>query len=323
MKNLRKGKNKNFLISSELLYPSILTVVFFCLIFFGLNHFYADKMEYFKKSPITIVGNIRLSFVSDKLITLDNTNKSDKILFYLNISKHNNNNIYENIASLKLDDLLTLLKSEIIYDNSQQIIFRQIELYLKEYKFNDPFCENLRIEQAVFFNDRSQALNILNIKYILQDKATTHLIAKKNLQYDYENKVNLCHKVFENLVIEKLDEKYKELHLLQYDILKLQIGSLKINDNYKVLGIKIKLDEELKKSALEVLNDQLKELDFLIDDKNKTKLFKTHSRYEQIDVSIGRGNYINEKSIFFIISLLMSIIFFFTAKIFKKIYYKF
>ena len=111
-----------------------------------------------------------------------------------------------------------------------------------------------------------------------------------------------------------------------------QIASLKNQTHYnskiiekkaEALGGKTEIDQYVKKSVLEILYDDLKKLDFLIDVKNKTKLFKIQFVKEEIDISFGRGNYINKYSIFFIISLLISIVFFITTQMLKKIFYKF
>ena len=337
MKTLRKSKNKKFFSILEFLYPSIiLSAVFFGLFFFGLNHFYGNKMDYFQKNTIKITGKLRLALISDKLLDAHNAKKNDQTLFYVDELKKANDQRYVSSSESEMQfyNLVDGLgNNKIPSPGAEQIIFSEVINEIKQYKSKEFYCEKIKIQKIEFLNGSTGGFrHILKVEYNLEDKPIALLVLNKNIQEEYKNKSNLCHKNIENLAIEKLEEAYKEVLLMAHDMKTVQIASLKNQTHYnskiiekkaEALGGKTEIDQYVKKSVLEILYDDLKKLDFLIDVKNKTKLFKIQFVKEEIDISFGRGNYINKYSIFFIISLLISIVFFITTQMLKKIFYKF
>lgn len=327
MKNLRKRKNSFFFSITEFSYISIiLSAVFFGLFFFGLNHFYGSKMDYFSQSTVTITGKLRYSILSDKLMDLYSKEQNDHSLFYVDEIKKKNDNETRHIPSLNQFEVIknTKGKNRPVDPNQDRIILTEVTEFIEEYNFKESYCKNFKFKSNQLLSPNVGGFqHILTIRYNQEFQVITHPVLDKNSKEKYKNKSKLCLKKIENLALEKINELYEETHVLALKKKVLQISNLKNQTHFDDLGTKKLIEGRVKKKVLNMLNEDLKELDLLIDVKNKTKLFKVESVKEKIDISFGRGNYINKYSIFFIISLLISIVFLITTKMLKKIFYKF
>ena len=253
-------------------------------------------------------------------LSLDFSNQNMLKTFLEKMGEKENQNI--------ADSLLLIPRTLIDYEEREQ----------SRYRFKEKFCEELKIEKVNIsqmnssFEYRTRAIFSLNKKTARLSNKENIIDSQKKIEEHYKNNLKLCKNEFNNFITSSMKkmnfqyynsyaqllEKQKTL-LLKSKPNVLSRPELRLNNEQ----IEIEQVSELKKKILEELNSSLKTISILTkNNENEKNFFMVTNSTEQTDIRLKFSSNINKFSIFFIISLMSSVIFFVIISLLKKRYSK-
>ena len=194
---------------------------------------------------------------------------------------------------------------------------------LTQYKFKNKFCNKAEVKHVAIFPLNGAAEYLVKTTLNMQTRYTNTGQDLKDKE-NFKDKLEVCQSEINNLIVSNLERMHLKHYISFSNLLKKQMFFLK--DKYE-LSKNIDGSKEQKKIYI---NNLIVEFEYYISEVNtfiknrdkKIKLFETADSKLNSNISVRLEKSINAYSIFFVISLMASILLYITILLFKKKYSK-
>ena len=336
-KKIGPSSNLVLIISSN--FSIILSGVFFILFFIGLNHFFSDKMKSLNSVLVIMEQSSTLTLSSQSILDLRAKSNNKELIAYYQLKDlerikstrqyrqalEYDPDINENERKNMLDYLQKQEGGNISRDlliMPRAIIAGQAS-DLTQYKFKNKFCNKAEVKHVAIFPLNGAAEYLVKTTLNMQTRYTNTGQDLKDKE-NFKDKLEVCQSEINNLIVSNLERMHLKHYISFSNLLKKQMFFLK--DKYE-LSKNIDGSKEQKKIYI---NNLIVEFEYYISEVNtfiknrdkKIKLFETADSKLNSNISVRLEKSINAYSIFFVISLMASILLYITILLFKKKYSK-
>lgn len=339
-KKIRPSSNLVLIISSN--FSIILSGVFFILFFIGLNHFFSDKMKSLNSVLVQMEQSSTLTLSSQSILDLRAKSKNKELIAYYQLKD------LERIKStrqyrqaLEYDPNININERQNMLDYLQKqeggnisrdllTIPRSIiagqEADLIQYKFKNKFCNKAEVKYVAIFPLNGAAEYLVKTSLYMQTRYTNAGQDLKNKE-NFKDRLEVCQSEINNLIVSNLEKMHLKHYISFSNLLKKQMFFLK--DKYGLFknidGSKEQknIQDQFPKNLIVEFEYYISEVNTFIKNRDKKiKLFDIADRKLDSNITLRLEKSINAYSIFFVISLMASILLYITILLFKKKYSK-
>lgn len=340
-KKSRLSSNPVLIVSSN--FSIILSGVFFILFFIGLNHFFSNKMKSLNSVLVLMEQSSSLTLSSKSILNLRAKSNNKQLIAYYQLKdseRIKNTRQYKqflefdpNINENERENMLEYLQKQEGGNISRSLLTIPRSIIsgqasdLTQYKFKDKFCNKADVKNVAIFPLNGAAEYLVKTSLYMETRFTNTGQDLKNKE-TFKNRLRVCQSEINSLIVSNLEKTHLKHYISYSNLIKKQMFFLK--DKYELFkNIDIAEDSKRqKKQQDQYIKNLIVEFEYYISEVNtfikdrdkKIKLFEIADRKLDSNITFRLEKSINVYSIFFVISLMASILFYITILLFKKKY---